>query len=350
MAKPLLSVLIDTYNHEKYIEQAVVSAIEQDFPSSEFELLVVDDGSTDRTAEIVRKFEPRVRLLQKANGGQASAINFGVAHAKGELVAFLDGDDLWLPSKLSRVVKEFEREPHPVLVYHRYCFLDVEENKTWEARINEVSGDILSDRRKLVRYWAAPTSSLTFRRAALERVMPIPEECSFMWDTYAVNTILFFGPVAAIGKVLTKNLVHGQNLWFVGERKADAEVLARRIKTRKAMIESIRNWARLNGAASRRSEIRTLLGVWQLIQDNDEFQLAPPGRFRCFVHEARRNTLYGCTMTSGDLVYGWVRALAGLVVGFRRVHYLEGVRTRIRRLERRVGRRIRPEERQGGTV
>src|SRR6516225_6521253 len=104
---PLFSVLIDTYNHQGYIEQAVVSAIEQDFPASDYEILVVDDGSTDHTPEIVRKFEPRVRLLRKENGGQASAINYGTAHAKGTFVAFLDGDDIWLPSKLSRVASEF---------------------------------------------------------------------------------------------------------------------------------------------------------------------------------------------------------------------------------------------------
>jgi glycosyltransferase involved in cell wall biosynthesis len=91
--KPILSVLIDTYNHERYIEQAVVSAIEQDFAASEYEIIVVDDGSTDRTPEIVRKFAPRVRLLRKRNGGQASAFNAAFPELRGDVIAFLDGDD-----------------------------------------------------------------------------------------------------------------------------------------------------------------------------------------------------------------------------------------------------------------
>ncbi|MGB6832549.1 MAG: glycosyltransferase, partial [Candidatus Acidiferrum sp.] len=75
MTKPFVSILIDTYNHEKFIEQAIVSALEQDFPAAEREIIVVDDGSSDGTPEIVRKFEPQVRLVRKANGGQASAFN-----------------------------------------------------------------------------------------------------------------------------------------------------------------------------------------------------------------------------------------------------------------------------------
>src|SRR6516164_4780496 len=97
---PLLTVLIDTYNHERYIEQAIVSAVEQDFPSSEYEILVGDDGSTDRTPEIVRKFAPRGRLVRQKNRGQASAYNAAIREARGEVIAFLDGDDWFVSGKL----------------------------------------------------------------------------------------------------------------------------------------------------------------------------------------------------------------------------------------------------------
>ncbi|MGB6978474.1 MAG: glycosyltransferase, partial [Candidatus Acidiferrales bacterium] len=60
-----VTVLVDTYNHERFIEEALVSVLEQDFPADDTEILVVDDGSTDRTPEIVRKFAPRVRLIRK---------------------------------------------------------------------------------------------------------------------------------------------------------------------------------------------------------------------------------------------------------------------------------------------
>ena len=91
MAKPFASVLIDTYNHERFIEKAIVSVLEQDFPAADREILVVDDGSTDGTAELVRKFAPEVRLLRKRNGGQASAFNAGFLNAKGRLSRFWMG-------------------------------------------------------------------------------------------------------------------------------------------------------------------------------------------------------------------------------------------------------------------
>jgi glycosyltransferase involved in cell wall biosynthesis len=120
----LRSVLIDTYNHERFIEQAVVSVREQDFPVADREIIVVDDGSTDRTAEIVRKFEPRVRLLQKENGGQASAFNMGIPECKGEIIAFLDGRDWWAPNKLTRVAEAMAADPSVGIVGHGIVTVD----------------------------------------------------------------------------------------------------------------------------------------------------------------------------------------------------------------------------------
>src|SRR5256714_8851909 len=101
--KPLITALVDTYNHEKYIEQALNSVLEQGWPAAELEIVVVDDGSTDRTPEIVGKFVPRVKHLRKKNGGQASAFNAGFAEARGEIVTILDGDDWWRKGKLAAV-------------------------------------------------------------------------------------------------------------------------------------------------------------------------------------------------------------------------------------------------------
>src|SRR6202158_2561064 len=111
MSKPYVSVLIDTYNHERFIEQAITSVLDQDMSMADVEIFVVDDVSTDRTPEIVRKFEPRVRLIRKPNGGQASAFNAGIPECRGEIIAFLDGDDWWEKSKLRVVLQEFEANP-----------------------------------------------------------------------------------------------------------------------------------------------------------------------------------------------------------------------------------------------
>jgi Glycosyl transferase family 2 len=333
---PLISVVLDTYNHEKFIAEAIASALQQDFPKEKMEILVVDDGSTDRTPEIVRDFEPDVHLLQKKNGGQASAINFGVAHAKGTLVAFLDGDDVWLPNKLSRVAQEFEKDPRIVMAYHNFVFWDATNGNVWAADdFHEISGDVLADRRKLLEYWAAPTSSLTFRREALQRLLPTPEKCSFSHDAYLTNTAIFLGPVACVPEILTKNRVHGQNLWFAGKAKPNPEALQRRIETRAAAIESIRNWTLANAPRSTLPQARILLRQWRLLQDLDEFRLKPPGRLRFFLHRARHNMTYRPVMTRARLAYRWTHALLELIVGRKHSHYLEGVRTRINKLRAR---------------
>src|SRR5208283_1680434 len=111
MARPIVSVLIDTYNHERFIEQAVDSVLAQDFPASDREVLVVDDGSTDKTPEILRKFEPNIRILRKANGGQASAFNLGIPLCRGGIIAFLDGDDFWVPNKLRVIADTMRADP-----------------------------------------------------------------------------------------------------------------------------------------------------------------------------------------------------------------------------------------------
>src|SRR5208337_878583 len=118
MARPIVSVLIDTYNHERFIEQAIRSALEQDFPASSREIFVVDDGSQDRTLEIAARFAPQVRLIRKANGGQASAFNTGIPECQGEIVAFLDGDDWWAPAKLKLVVAAFTENPEVGMIGH----------------------------------------------------------------------------------------------------------------------------------------------------------------------------------------------------------------------------------------
>src|ERR1700675_2325403 len=115
---PFASVLIDTYNHENFVERGVTSVLEQDFPAYDREVIVVDDGSTDRTREILHKFQSQIRILNKRNGGQASAFNVGIPECRGEIIAFLDGDDWWAPGKLRRVVEAMEHDPEVGIIGH----------------------------------------------------------------------------------------------------------------------------------------------------------------------------------------------------------------------------------------
>jgi glycosyltransferase involved in cell wall biosynthesis len=95
---PKISVIIPCFNAEQYIVAAVHSVLAQNWPN--LEIVVVDDGSSDHSAELVRNTFPEVRLIQQTNQGVAAARNNGLTQAQGDWIAFLDADDIWLPGKL----------------------------------------------------------------------------------------------------------------------------------------------------------------------------------------------------------------------------------------------------------
>jgi len=105
--RPLVSAIIPTYNRAHVICEAVESALAQTY--SPMEVIVVDDGSTDNTLERLREYKDRISAIRQANAGPATARNRGVAASHGELIAFLDSDDLWLPSKIERQVALLRR-------------------------------------------------------------------------------------------------------------------------------------------------------------------------------------------------------------------------------------------------
>jgi glycosyltransferase involved in cell wall biosynthesis len=119
---PQVSGIIIVLNGEDYIAEAIDSVLAQDF--DDWELLIVDDGSTDRTSDIARSYvdahPQRIRLLRhadKGNHGMSATRNLGITEARGEYVAFLDADDVWLPTKLSEQVQLLDSHPTAALVY-----------------------------------------------------------------------------------------------------------------------------------------------------------------------------------------------------------------------------------------
>jgi glycosyltransferase involved in cell wall biosynthesis len=104
---PLVSAIIPTYNRAHIICEAVESALSQTYPN--MEVVVVDDGSKDNTLDLLKKYGDRIRVFSQANAGPAAARNLGIAESRGDLVEFLDSDDIWLPSKTERQVDLLQR-------------------------------------------------------------------------------------------------------------------------------------------------------------------------------------------------------------------------------------------------
>lgn len=111
----MISVIIPTYNHARFLAQAIESALAQTLPP--VELIVVDDGSTDETAQVLARYAGRIRVIRQQNSGVAAARNAGAALAAGDYLAFLDADDVWLPRKLERQMARLRAEPELGLVH-----------------------------------------------------------------------------------------------------------------------------------------------------------------------------------------------------------------------------------------
>lgn len=131
-AAPRVTVVMPSFNSAAYIEAAVGSVLMQEFQS--FEIVIVDDGSTDRTSEIVRSLQQecpdKIRLFEQPNSGSAVARNRGILEARGDLIAFLDADDLWFPEKLGAQVRYLDLHPEIDLVYCGWAELMPGDN--WE--------------------------------------------------------------------------------------------------------------------------------------------------------------------------------------------------------------------------
>jgi glycosyltransferase involved in cell wall biosynthesis len=214
MAKPFVSVLIDTYNHERFIEEALVSVLEQDFPESDREILVVDDGSTDGTPDIIRKFGPRVRLLCKANGGQASAFNAGIPECKGDIVAFLDGDDWWTRNKLTRVAQAMAADPSVGIVGHGIVTIQRDGREQVEIlregfrfQASTIEGARLFRRRGAF----LGTSRMTIRADLLRRIGPVPKEIEIQADEYLFTLAAVLVGAQILPEALTYYRLHEAN-------------------------------------------------------------------------------------------------------------------------------------------
>ena len=119
MAGPLVSILINNYNYARFLGEAIDSALSQSY--SPVEIILVDDGSTDQSREIISTYSSRVIPIFKENGGQASAFNAGIAASRGDILCFLDSDDYFHPGKVARIVEIFGGldTSKPLMVHHR---------------------------------------------------------------------------------------------------------------------------------------------------------------------------------------------------------------------------------------
>jgi glycosyltransferase involved in cell wall biosynthesis len=323
---PFVSVVIDSYNYGHYVEQAIESALGQDFPHAQFEILVVDDGSTDDTAERLQKYGDAIRYLRKPNGGQASAFNFGFAAARGEIIALLDADDLWLPGKLRRICETFESNPDAGMVYHRTQLWRGGENLEEDSYFVDLSGRVPESRVSLLRYPMVGTSCLAFRRKALEKLLPVPEALRSQADAYLTGLVIFVAPVAALPEFLAKYRLHGANLFQQNAAGTARGVIENRIAIRAALLAEIRAWLQRKGHDLASPNLRDYLKQWTKSQELDSFDLQKPGRWKYFRYLVELPRIYGQIMSTRHRLYSYLRAACALVLGYDHLYLFENFR------------------------
>lgn len=155
LKKPLVSVIIPTYNSASFVAQSVESVLQQTYEN--IEIIVVDDGSTDDTETVLAPYKDKIRYIKKTNGGPSAARNLGITEAKGEFIAFQDADDIWLPEKAALQVEHFQQNSHFGVVF------------TGSVRFNE-NGLLDSNIRK---GYTVPTG-MVFDRLLTEHFVAMP--------------------------------------------------------------------------------------------------------------------------------------------------------------------------------
>jgi glycosyltransferase involved in cell wall biosynthesis len=217
MTIPLVTAIVDTFNHEAFIEQALESVFSQEFSPDDLEIIVVDDGSTDRTSEILEKFAARVRILRKNNGGQGSAFNAAIPLARGEIVAFLDGDDWWSKHKLLTVLKMFRSDPRIGVVGHGFYEIDEGSGQSLEVvpsfrrhiSLRNVEDGI--GFRNVMSFLG--TSRVAIRKQILDLVGPIPETLVVEADEFMSTLAVAHSQAVLLQEPLTFYRLHGGNLY-----------------------------------------------------------------------------------------------------------------------------------------
>jgi glycosyltransferase involved in cell wall biosynthesis len=205
--RPKVSVIIPTYNYAHFLADAIRSVLEQTF--RDFELIIVDDGSIDDTAAVAQGYfsDTRVRYIYQENRGLSAARNTGIREARGEYIALLDADDVWLPLKLEKQIQLFEDAEDIVLVYCMVEHIDENSDKlshfSWPHKIGATYKDLM-----YFPWVVGSGSSVLIRKSVFESTGLFDESLAAAEDSNMWIRILRYHKSAYVDDILVKIRKH----------------------------------------------------------------------------------------------------------------------------------------------
>ena len=265
---PLVSALTPVYNYGRYLPRTLDSALEQDYPANRLEIVIVDDGSTDETPDVIAEYQAkhpgRIRAFHQENQGFIAATNATFREARGELWAFLDSDDVWPREKTREQVRIMRRRPEVGVVYSDTQLIDpygkVLESSVWELYKQKPivggGGDAVYKMCSEQTGNPALNSSIMLRAKLAERFAPIPDGVPYV-DWWVVARLAQVSELATSASLVGYR-THGANITLGATgRRAVREVL-KTVEMRRQLL--------LRGAAE---DLTTeqLLKIWRVFEE-----------------------------------------------------------------------------------
>jgi hypothetical protein len=276
-ASPALGVdiVIDNYNYAAFLGAAIESALAQ--THEQVEVIVVDDGSTDGSRELLRDYEGRVEVVLKENGGQASALNAGFERCHGDVVIVLDADDLLHPEAAARIAAAFATDVTLAKVQCRMDTIDAAGQSTGAikppAHLPLPSGDM---REAELAFpfdltWLAMSAN-AFRTEALRQILPIPEGAyRICADWYLVHLTALLGPVLSLDQVGASYRVHGSNSYERQAPRLDLDHIRQTVGLAQSTVRALERLADETGL----ERPHPVLSLWDLANRLISLKLGP---------------------------------------------------------------------------
>ncbi|NOZ28730.1 MAG: glycosyltransferase [Chloroflexi bacterium] len=215
---PKVSVIIPTYNHARYLGEAIQSALDQTY--QDLEIIVIDDGSTDSTPQVVSTFGDRVRYVWQENRGLSAARNTGIRIAEGEIIALLDADDKWAPEYLATMVPALQSDESIGAAYCGWRYVDAHGKELPQIAIKTVPPDQLYATLAYSNF--LNVCGVIVRRACFDHVGLFDESLRACEDWDMWLRILPRYQMVGVPQALVRYRIHGRNMTADLERMATA--------------------------------------------------------------------------------------------------------------------------------